>query len=845
MVLQIALIANNGSHLVAQGDGRDVLANANGIGAWETFRLFNRTRPGEEPRHGDSVVLQAWNSRFLSAAGGGGGSVNAALGWIEASTTFVIERVGGAGTIRSGEQVALRAANGNYIVAEGGGGGVVNANRTRRGPWETFTIQIFRPQLIRLHSSSGRYTTAEGGGGTRVIATRTSVGLWETFSLINLSRPERAVRNGDVVALQTWNGKFVQVSGTPAVVNANANRAFTAAQFTICASDVDEIGHGQRVNLQSRSTSQLIAVRAGVLVADRSSVTDEAFFTVEFAERSGIEFRWVPDGATLPDRPFASAPSSESGEHNLLVLHLYDDTVGYPPLTASNEQIREAIYGRAPSLAVWLRKMSAGAIRVRDAGVYGPLRVPSVDEISRTGDISPLLTAAEDAGAPLSSFARDGVIDNGRVKLVKLGPGAGGQMHGASGVSRRGIRFSDRIVGVGVSQDVDEGSRMVLCHEISHLLLNVADRYGERQPLRGDVIANRTWVGDWEKFVIERVDGTGPIGGGHRVMLRAHNGRHLSVGPNPPNFVNTEGPEAGDARVFMIANLSGGEIRSGSHIGLRSNVGQYVTAELGGNSTLTANRTRVGEWEKFEIRRELGTGSSISSGDQVSLRSSGGFYVVAETDARSRPRDPRTDANDQQRGYIWGAGAGQGGYFDNSSSNYRAVMLSLWDRIRLGWARARYLTPDNRGSYLLRPFIDSRQALILFDPQNPTEWYTVENRQRLEDVDEVPSSGIVISWLNEDEGYWRWWFNRANDPEWHNYRALYPAVISAAAPTVPPNMMARPVVFNHDLLTKRNDPGAAFTDQEVILPLGNGDPSRFHLSFHPVASSNNVAMCIR
>jgi hypothetical protein len=145
---------------------------------------------------------------------------------------------------------------------------------------------------------------------------------------------------------------------------------------------------------------------------------------------------------------------------------------------------------------------------------------------------------------------------------------------------------------------------------------------------------------------------------------------------------------------------------------------------------------------------------------------------------------------------------------------------------------------------VVRPFIDSRDALILFDPQNPIQWYTVENRQRREDVDEVPSSGLIISWICEDEGYWQWWFNRANDPDVWASLTRYPAVISAAAPAAPPNDMALPVYWNPDLVTKRNDPNAAFTNQEVVLPLGNGDPSRFHLSFHPMAGES-IAVCIR
>jgi hypothetical protein len=392
----------SGGYVVAEdGGGREVLANREAIGPWETFRLFNRTRPGEEPRHGDSVVLQAWNGRFLSAAGGGGGAMNAELGWIEASTTFTIERVGDAGAIRSGDQVALRAANGNYVVAEGGGGGAVNANRTSRGPWETFTIKIFRPQLIRLRSSSGRYVSAEGGGGAQATANREAVGLWETFSLVNLSRPDRSIRTGDPVALRAWNGNFVRVA-RPNLIDVRANQATPDAIFRIGASGSGVIEHGQRLTLNSSTISRFVVSRAGELVADGSSATADAQFTIEFAERAGIGFEWVPDGASFPDRPFASAPSPASGERNLLVLHFFDDST--PRLTASNEQLSDAIYGRSPSLASWLETMSSGAFRVRNAGLYGPIRV-------RTGaDHNALLTAAEEAGVPLTSFVHNGAI---------------------------------------------------------------------------------------------------------------------------------------------------------------------------------------------------------------------------------------------------------------------------------------------------------------------------------------------------------------------------------------------------------------------------------------------------
>jgi hypothetical protein len=847
MFAYIALAAANGSYLSAEGgDGWEVCAIPPEIGSWETFRLFNRTRPGEEPRHGDSVVLQAWHGRFLSAVGGGGGALNAALRWIEASTTFTIERVAGAGTVRSGDEVALRAANGNYVVAEGGGGGAVNANRTYRTAWETFTIKIFRPQLVRLRALDGRYVTAEGGGGGQVTANRLDAGTWEAFSLHNLSRPERAVQARDIVALQVWNGKFIRVGGAlPAAVTADMDRAAPAAQFSIRTSGVGEIGHGQRVQLRSRETSKFLAARFGRLTT-RSSPSDiNTFFTVEFAEQAGIDFEWIPDGLGLPDRPLATPSYPVSGNRKILVLHLNDGS--NPPLSIINEQLTSALFGPAPSLAEWYRNMSNGIFTVSNAGVFGPIRVLS------TSNLGHILTMAERQGVPLASFARDGVIRDSEVAIIRLGVGQGGQKGTFDVISAGGVRYQGVSAGIGVSPDMNEASRMVVAHEISHMFMEVNDRYGVRRPIRGDVIANATSAGTQSQFIVERAAGPGPLRSGDRVTIRAYNGKYLAVGSGPPdlvsNLINTEDATAGPARFFTIAKVAGvGEIASGTQVTFRSSSSRYMTAELGGNSSMTANRSSVGDWEPFEISKVGGTGI-LSSGDTVTLRSSGGYFVVAAEGARDidgRPgRTPAVDAADRRRGYIWDVGIGEGGQFDNASDNGTAVMLSLFDRLRLGWARPRYLTPDNRGCFVISPFLTTRNAIILFDPQNPGEWYTVENRQRRENLDEVPSSGVVISWICEEESYWRWWYNRANDNAWDGYRTRYPVVLSAVALDVPPNSMARPVVFNVFELTRRNDPNAAFIDQEIVLPLGNGDPSRFHLSFHPVEGSENIAICIR
>ena len=860
MFTNIALAAASGSFLRAEGgESWEVCAIPQEIGPWETFRLFNRTRPGEEPRHGDSVVLQAWHGRFLSAAGGGGGALNAALRWIEASTTFTIERVAGAGTVRSGDQVALRASNGNYVVAEGGGGGDVNANRPARDLWEKFTITIFRPQLVRLravaHSPYNPHNYYLGWGLTRERVSRPvlsgiEAGMEETFSLHNLSRPERTVRNGDTVALQVSSGKFIQIDGAlPTQINVNADRASWAAEFIIRAEGVEDIGHGQRVKLQSRATHKYLSTREGWLVAE--SLVAEAsntLFTLEFAEQNGSAAYSVPDGRNLPDRPLATPSYPVRGNRKLLVLHLNDGT--NPPLSISNDQLTSALFGPPPSLTEWYLKMSGGVFTVSRAGVYGPIRVSS------TSNLAHILTMAERQGVPLASFARDGVIRDSEVAIIRLGVGPGGQQGDYDVVSGGGVRYLGKSAGIGVSPDVSEPFRMVIAHETTHMFLNVDDRYGVRRPIQGDVIANGTSAGTQSQFIVERPAGPGPLHSGDLVMIRASSGKHFVVGSSPPdlvaNLINTANAAAGSARLFTMAKVSGvGEIASGTQVTLRSNAGRFVTAKLGGNSSMTADPSSVDGWERFEISKVGGTGI-LSSGDTVTLRSSEGYFVVEQgaRDISGRPgRTPAVDAADRRRGYIWDSGLGEGGQFDNASDNGATVMLSLFDRIRLGWVRPRYLTPDNRGCYVIGPFHNTRNALILFDPQNPGEWYTVENRQHLENLDEVPSSGVVISWICDDESYWRWWYDDANDNAWDGYRTRYPVVLSAAALDVPPNSMARPVVFNVSELTRRNDPNAAFIDQEIVLPLGNGDPSRFHLSFHLVAdpefASGSLVMCIR
>ncbi len=133
--------AHHGQYVVAElGGGGDVNANRAGAGPWETFAIEDVN--GGELRGGDVVRIRTHDgTHYLSAFRGGGGSLNArsTSAW---GGEFLLERVAGQGAIHSGDEVALRTLRDFYVVAEEGGGREVLANRTARGPWETFKITL-------------------------------------------------------------------------------------------------------------------------------------------------------------------------------------------------------------------------------------------------------------------------------------------------------------------------------------------------------------------------------------------------------------------------------------------------------------------------------------------------------------------------------------------------------------------------------------------------------------------------------------------------------------------------------------------------------------------------------
>ncbi len=91
---QGALRVNNGQFVCAEGGGgRELVANRNAIGVWETFTILHADGSGGEIANGQQVALRASNGQFVCAEGGGGRELVANRNAMGIWETFTIEIV--------------------------------------------------------------------------------------------------------------------------------------------------------------------------------------------------------------------------------------------------------------------------------------------------------------------------------------------------------------------------------------------------------------------------------------------------------------------------------------------------------------------------------------------------------------------------------------------------------------------------------------------------------------------------------------------------------------------------------------------------------------------------------
>lgn len=170
--------------------------------AWKWLDWAPPLTAGSEYR----VAIQTYYGNYFLATNGGGSTLYATgTDPNYAYSTLYIYDLNGA-QLRGGDPVAVAIKSGStkyFMVAENGGGDVVNINRvytdpTQVGPWERFTIQrvsggandlISDGEQFALIASNGQYVVAEGGGGGVINANRTSRGPWETFTFVKTEQP--------------------------------------------------------------------------------------------------------------------------------------------------------------------------------------------------------------------------------------------------------------------------------------------------------------------------------------------------------------------------------------------------------------------------------------------------------------------------------------------------------------------------------------------------------------------------------------------------------------------------------------------------------------------------------
>lgn len=122
-----------------------------------------------------------------------------------------------------------------------------------------------------------------------------------------------------------------------------------------------------------------------------------------------------------------------------------------------------------------------------------------------------------------------------------------------------------------------------------------------------DMIANRTAIGDWEKFTVVSV---GSKNGNDLIALKASNNKYVSS-ENGTKDMRANRPSIGAWEKFEVIEL--GTSSGNQLIALRANNNKYVCSE-NGTKDMIANRTAIGAYEKFQV---ITNGSNSGSSGSV------------------------------------------------------------------------------------------------------------------------------------------------------------------------------------------------------------------------------------
>jgi FKBP-type peptidyl-prolyl cis-trans isomerase FkpA len=114
------------------------------------------------------------------------------------------------------------------------------------------------------------------------------------------------------------------------------------------------------------------------------------------------------------------------------------------------------------------------------------------------------------------------------------------------------------------------------------------------------VLANRTSIGDWERFQLLDVN-AGALESGDTVRLETASGWGF-VRNASGVLAAAASPGQNFTEELFVIEAIGGPIGNGSQIALRSlTLVSYVSADGGGGGAVTVNRPSIGAWETFTI----------------------------------------------------------------------------------------------------------------------------------------------------------------------------------------------------------------------------------------------------
>ncbi|HVE16893.1 MAG TPA: DUF5010 domain-containing protein [Chthoniobacterales bacterium] len=111
-------------------------------------------------------------------------------------------------------------------------------------------------------------------------------------------------------------------------------------------------------------------------------------------------------------------------------------------------------------------------------------------------------------------------------------------------------------------------------------------------------------------------------------LTSASNGKIVTAELGGDSTVIANRTAIGPWEQFSINDGNGGTLNPNDPVTLQTYDGLLLCAEGGGGSTLWANRRASGAWEQFTIVRVSGNGTAIANGNTVAIRSSTGKYLT-------------------------------------------------------------------------------------------------------------------------------------------------------------------------------------------------------------------------